>query len=136
MNTKWMAVILSGSLMTMGTACQEDEIETPDRFNELYVVWESKSLPYDDSWQQLNPRSIEEIGNDVVLYNQDQSYIIVDNEGNKMTGEEYKRNEESPHSISDEFVEKIKNQPLFIVKEGRYYVTTAEKEIIALFEEK
>ena len=122
-------------LLMMVAGCQEEEKDL-GRFQELYVVGESNSLPYNDSWQQLNRDSKEEISMDLVKYNHDGSYLIVDNKGNKMMGDEFERDQESEYSVSNELVEKIKNEPLFIVQEELYYVTTAEKEIMAMFDKK
>lgn len=57
-------------LLMMVAGCQEEEKDL-GRFQELYVVGESNSLPYNDSWQQLNRDSKEEISMDLVKYNQD-----------------------------------------------------------------
>ena len=58
-NRKWIILIVSTMLLMLVAGCQEEEKDL-GRFQELYVVGESNSLPYNDSWQQLNRDSKEE----------------------------------------------------------------------------
>ncbi len=118
-------------LIVVTTGCQKKELT---RFQQPYVVSQTNSLPYFDSWQEYNSKSVDEIISQLAYYNGDESYLLVDNKGNVMKDEEFARKKSRDFSEELVLVDKIKNHPLFIVQEGFYYVTTVEKEIKALFD--
>lgn len=130
-NNRIVALLL-GALMLISVGCQKQE-EDLGPFEKSYVVGERESLPYFESWQQLNSSNPDDITRDLLQYDKDESYFLVDNEGKIMEDEEFARNKNRDFSDFHDFEEKVRRYPLFIVQEGSYYVTTAEKEFKALF---
>ncbi len=119
--------------MMFNVGCEEKE---RTKYQIPYVVGDTHSLPYYESFQVFNSTPVEELLSQLASYDHDKdgSYLLVDNEGNIMEDEEFARNSSRDFSEELVFIDKIKNYPLFIVKKDFYYVTTVEKEIDALFD--
>lgn len=109
--------------------------ENTSNFQKSYVVGVEFSLPYNDSWQQINSSPLEEIMNEIRLYDKEMDYFIVDNEGNTMNNDFPQKENRTPKEY-EELAQKIKDSAWKVVKKDMFFVTTAEKEIKALFEGK
>lgn len=132
LKNKMLFVMLSLMLMVMSTGCQEEK--ELSRFEKPYVVYEEPSLPYFDSQQDYNGKPTQEFIGQLVKYDGDNTYLLVDNKGKVMEDEEFARNRSREFSEEMVVADKMKNYPLFIVQEGSYYVTTVEQEVKALFD--
>lgn len=115
--------------ISMVVACQDKELGI---YEKPYVVDRAPSLPYYESWQQLNPKKTDEMIRDLIRYDQDESFILVDNEGDEILDQEFARKVGRDFSEQMALANKIKEYPLFFVDEDAYYVTTAKKEVKAL----
>ena len=98
-----------------------------------YVVNSESSLPYFESRQEYNSLPTQKFIGQLVHYDGDESYLLVDNKGKIMKDKEFERNQSREYSEELVIAEKMKNYPLYIVKHGSFYVTTPKDEIIALF---
>ena len=142
MRNKTIATFLLLIVMIIGIGCQKNPASQEQnqlaKYQKSYVVSETNSLPYFESQQTFNSTSVDELLSQLALYDNDveELYILVDNEGNEIIDEEFSRDKTRDFSEEQAIVDKIKNYPLFIVKKDSFYVTTAEKEIDALFDGK
>lgn len=142
MRNKTIATFLLLIVMIIGIGCQKNPASQEQnqlaKYQKSYVVSETNSLPYFESQQKFNSTPVDELLSQLALYDNDveELYILVDNEGNEIIDEEFSRDKTRDFSEEQAIVDKIKNYPLFIVKKDSFYVTTAEKEIDALFDGK
>lgn len=130
MKKKTSIIIVMLSILILTSACQKKELT---QFEKPYVAGIDFSLPYRQSWQEINSRPLEEIISELRLYDTEENYFIVDNEGNTMNNDYPKK----ANRNSNEYIElakTIKDSAWQVVEKDMFFVTTAEKEIKALFD--
>lgn len=130
MKKRKLISILFIMLLIIISGCQEKELS---ELQKPYVVADDYSLPYYTSKQEYNSKPVNEIISQLSSYDRDESYILVDNEGNIMRDEEFVRKNNREFAEELDMAHKVKNYPLFIVHEDSFYITSVEKEIKALF---
>lgn len=129
MKNKVKIIIVLSILSILNYGCRNKDIND---FQETYVVGAGFSLPYYGSWQEINGDSLDGIIRELRLYDKEDNYYIVDNEGKTMNND-FPQKKDRTSDEYKELAEKIKYSAWRIVQKDMFFITTVEKEMKALF---